>query len=113
MRSRVRFPALPYAFFFLKGEDAHGDHGLGSLVIRFKVPPGTSDSPLIPQSFSSGQRNRAYWASQLQKAVTLQPQPGGETTKSERTCGGIVGGPFLIRRSLDCYHYISCSVMLA
>ena len=61
--------------------------------IRFKAPPGTSDSSLISQSFSSGQRNRAYWASQPQKSLTLQPQPGGtgggETTKSERTCGGI------------------------
>ena len=57
----------------------------------WKDPPGTSDSPLISPSFSSGQRNRAYWASQPQKSVTLQPQPGGGTTKSERTCGGIGG----------------------
>jgi len=60
-------------------------------------PPGTSDSPFISPSFSSGQRNRSYWASQLQKSVTLQPQPGvggggGETTKPERTCGGIGRG---------------------
>jgi hypothetical protein len=40
MRSRVRFPALPW-----EGEDSHGDHGLGSLVeLRFKAPPGTSYS---------------------------------------------------------------------
>jgi len=52
-------------------------------------PPGTSDSPPISPSFSSGQRNRAYWASQPQKSVTLQPQPEGETTKSERPCVGI------------------------
>ena len=32
-------------------------------------PPGTSDSPLISPSFSSGQRNRAYWASQPQKSL--------------------------------------------
>jgi len=44
--------------------------------IRFKAHPGTSDSPLISPSFSSG-RHRAYWASQPQKSVTLQPQPGG------------------------------------
>jgi hypothetical protein len=31
MRSRVRFPVLPWVFF-LEGEDSHGDHGLGSLV---------------------------------------------------------------------------------
>jgi len=42
--------------------------------IRFKAPPGTSDSPLISPSFSSGQRNRAYWVSQPQESVTLQPQ---------------------------------------
>jgi len=45
--------------------------------IRFKALPGTSDSPLISPSFSSGQRNRAYWASQPQKSVTLQSQLGG------------------------------------
>jgi hypothetical protein len=44
MRSRVRFPALPWGFF-LEGEDSHGYHGLGSLVeLRFKAPPGTSYS---------------------------------------------------------------------
>jgi hypothetical protein len=31
--------------FFIDGEDALGDHGLGSLVeLRFKAPPGTSYS---------------------------------------------------------------------
>jgi hypothetical protein len=35
-------------------------------------------------STSSGQRNCASWASQPQKSVTLQPQPGGESTKSIR-----------------------------
>jgi hypothetical protein len=29
VRSRVRFPALPWGFF-LEGEDSHGDHSLGS-----------------------------------------------------------------------------------
>jgi hypothetical protein len=44
MRSRVRFPVLPWGFF-LEGEDPHGDHGLGRLVeLRFKAPPGTSYS---------------------------------------------------------------------
>jgi hypothetical protein len=42
MRFRVRFPVLPWGFFF-EEEDPHGDHGLGSLVeFRFKAPPGTS-----------------------------------------------------------------------
>jgi len=52
--------------------------------IRFKAPPGTSDSPFISPSFSSGQRNRAYWVSQLQKSVTLQPQPGGGGGRRKR-----------------------------
>jgi hypothetical protein len=44
MRSRVRFPALPWGFF-LEEEDAHGHHDLGSLVeVRFNAPPGTSYS---------------------------------------------------------------------
>ena len=44
MRSRVRFPALPWEFF-LKEENSRSDHGLGSLVeFRFKGPPGTPSS---------------------------------------------------------------------
>ena len=42
-------------------------------------------------SLNTFKRPRAYWASQLQKSVTLQPQPGVGTTKSERTCGDIGG----------------------
>jgi hypothetical protein len=42
MRSWVKFPVLPWGFFF-EGEDSYGGHGLGSLVeLRFKAPPGTS-----------------------------------------------------------------------
>jgi hypothetical protein len=42
VRFRVRSPVLPWGIF-LKGEDSHGDRGLGSLVeLTFKVPPGTS-----------------------------------------------------------------------
>jgi hypothetical protein len=42
MRSRIRFPVLPWGFF-LEGEDSHGDDGLSSLVeLRFKALPGTS-----------------------------------------------------------------------
>jgi hypothetical protein len=44
MRSRVRYPVLPWGFL-LEGEDSHGDYGLGSLVeLRFKAPAGTSYS---------------------------------------------------------------------
>src|SRR5215510_16302019 len=85
MRSRVRFPVLPWRFF-LEGEDTHGKHGLCSLVdLKFKAPPGTS---YISPSTSSEQRNCASWASQPQKSVTLRPQPGGETTKSIREMWG-------------------------
>jgi hypothetical protein len=46
MRSRVRFPVLPWGFF-LEGEDYHDDHSLGGLVEpKFKAPPGTSYSYL-------------------------------------------------------------------
>jgi hypothetical protein len=45
MRSRVRFPVLPWVFNFPEGEDSHGDHGVGSLAeLQFKLPPGTSYS---------------------------------------------------------------------
>jgi hypothetical protein len=56
MRSRVRFPVLPWGFF-LEGEGSHGDHGLGSLVeLRFmallvlhiQISPSTSSG--VPTS---------------------------------------------------------------
>jgi hypothetical protein len=54
MRSRVRFPVLPWGFF-LEGEDSHGDHGLGSLVeltlrpllvLQIHISPSTSSGQL-------------------------------------------------------------------
>jgi hypothetical protein len=83
MRSRVRFPALTWAFF-LEGEDPHGDHGLGSLVELKLRPLLALHTHVTPPSTSSGQCNRASWASQPQRSVTLRPQPGGGTTKSIR-----------------------------
>jgi hypothetical protein len=82
MRSRVRFPVLPWDFS-LKGEDSHGDHGVGSLV-ELRLRPHLLLNIHISPSTSSGQRNCASWVSQPQKSVTLRPQPGGETTKSIR-----------------------------
>jgi hypothetical protein len=42
----VRFPVLPWGFFF-EVEDPHVDHDLGSLVeVRFKAPPGNAYSYL-------------------------------------------------------------------
>ena len=80
MRSRVRFPALPWEFS-LKGKIPRGDHGLGRLVeFRFKAPPGTTSSSITTHT-PSGQRNCASWASKPQKSVTLLPCPGGRTTK--------------------------------
>jgi len=70
---------------FPVGKDSRGDHGLGSLVeFRFKGPSATT-SPLT----TSGKRNCASLASHPQMSVTLLPCPGGRTTKSRRTCGGI------------------------
>jgi hypothetical protein len=49
MRSRVRFPVLPWGFL-LEGEDPLGDLGLGSLVeFSFKAPPGNSYSYITIQ----------------------------------------------------------------
>jgi len=48
--------------------------------------------PPISPLTSSGQRNRASWASQPRKSFTLLPCPGGKTTKSTRTCGALGGG---------------------
>jgi len=69
---------------FLEGEDSHDDHGLGRLVeFRVKATPGTTSSSITTHT-SSGQRNCASWASQLQKSVTLLPCPGGRTMKSTK-----------------------------
>ena len=61
-----------------------GDHGLSRLVeFRFKAPPGTTSSSITTHT-QSRQRNRALWASQPQKSVTLLPCPEGRTTKSTK-----------------------------
>jgi hypothetical protein len=50
MRSRVRFPVVPWEFF-LEGEDSHGEHGMCSLVelrlrpilvLHIHISPSTS-----------------------------------------------------------------------
>jgi hypothetical protein len=82
MRSRFRFPVLPWEFF-LEGEDYHGGHGLGSLV-NLGLRPLLVPHIHISQCTLSGQRNCASWASHPHKSVTLRPQPGGESTKSVR-----------------------------
>ena len=96
MRSRIRFPALPWEF-------SHGDHGLGKLVeFRFKAPPGTT-SPSITTHTPSGQRNCALLASQPQKSVTLLLCPGGRTTKSTK-------GHVVALEEKKIYIYISTSI---
>jgi hypothetical protein len=82
MRSQVWFLAVPWGFF-LEGEDSHGDHGLGSLV-ELRLRPFLVVHIHVSPSTSSGQCHCTSWASQPQKSVILQPQPGGETTKSIR-----------------------------
>ena len=75
-----------------RGEDSHGDHGLGRLVeFRFKAPPSTTSSSITTHT-SSGQRNCASWASQPQKSVTLLPCPGGRTKKSTKGHVVALGG---------------------
>ena len=89
MRSRVRFPVLPWEFS-LKGRIPAVSMvwvGWYNLSLRALLAIHPPISPLT----SSGQRNRASWASQTQKSVTLLPCPGGKTTKSTRTCAGIGG----------------------
>ena len=92
MRSRVRFLALPCAFPLERGRRPWWPWSGYLVEIRFKAPPGTSDSPLITPSFSSVQRNRAHWASQPQKSVTLQPQPGRGGPRSLRGHVVALGG---------------------
>jgi hypothetical protein len=58
-----------------------GQKGITEHIFHL-IPPGTPYSYTVSPSTSSGQRNRVSLASQPLKSVTLQPQPGGETTKS-------------------------------
>jgi len=84
MRSRVRFPALPCAFFLERGRSPWWPLSGYLVEIRYKAPPGTTDSSFISPSFSSGQRNRAYWASQLQLGTSSRPVvPYKHTTGSK------------------------------
>jgi hypothetical protein len=111
MRSRVRFPVLPWGFF-LDGEDCHGDHGLGRLVELGLRPLLVLHTYILP-STSSGQRNCASWAFQPQTSVTFEPQPGGETTKSTRDMWWYWGKTFLALcdRSILYAYWIFSSVM--
>ena len=89
MRSRVRFPVLPWEF------SLHGKIPVVTMVLvvsryRLKAPPGILSSCISPLT-SSGQRSRASWTSQPQKSATLSPQPGGKPRKFIRICGGIGG----------------------
>jgi hypothetical protein len=68
MRSRDRFPALPWGFF-LEGEDSHADHGLGSSV-ELRLRPLLVLHIHISPSTSSGQRNCASWVEVGYNAVT-------------------------------------------
>jgi hypothetical protein len=71
---------LYYGNFSLKGKIPMVTMVWVELTLRPLLVPHIHVSP----STSSGQRNCASWASQLQKSVTLRPQPGGDTTKSIR-----------------------------
>jgi hypothetical protein len=117
MRSRVRFPALPWEFS-LKGRIPAVTmvwvdwYNLGLRALLALHPP---ISPLT----SSGQRNCASWACQPQKSVTLLSCPGGRTTKSTRTCGGngqkkkylqdYAESNILL---MDTSHFINCNIIL-
>jgi hypothetical protein len=93
LRSRVRFPVLPWEFSPV-GEDPHSDRSEQPVQFMSKAPPDTPHSH-ISSLISSPQRNCASWASQPQKSVTLRSQPGGETMKCIWTCDGVGGGGIL------------------
>ena len=87
VRSRVRFPALPWEFS-LKGRIPAVTMlwvSWYNLGLRALLALHPSISPLT----SSWQRNCASWVSQTQKSVTLLSWTGGRTAKSTRTRGGI------------------------
>ena len=71
-----------------EGEDSRGDYGLGSLVeIRFKGP--SWHYILLYHHLHHRDNITAPHGRPNLKSVTLLPCPGGRTTKSTRTCGGI------------------------
>jgi hypothetical protein len=77
MRSRVRFPVLPWGFF-LEGKDSHADHGLGSWVeFRFKAPPSTSYSYITIHLIGTTYLRLMG----VPTSEVCYIQPGGETTK--------------------------------
>ena len=89
MRSRFRFPVLPWEFF-LAGKDSVVT--MVWVVSRFTLKdPSVISSSCISPLTSSGQCSRASWASQPQKSATLSPQSGGKPRKFIRT-RGVIGG---------------------
>jgi hypothetical protein len=75
MRSRVRFPVLPWEFS-LTGDDPHG--GLGQVVCRRKASrPFLTHQVHISPVTLLGQRNCAPWTPQSQKLHYGHNQEGG------------------------------------
>jgi hypothetical protein len=93
MRSRVRFPVLPWEFS-LTGRDSHSDHGLGSLLNLGLRSLLVLYAHTYHHSHHRGNVSVPYGRPQSQKSVTLRPQPGRGTTKSIWTCGG-TGGEYI------------------
>ena len=93
MRSRVRFPVLPWEF------SLQGKIPVVTMVwlvsrFRLKAPPGIASSCISPLT-SSGQCSRTSWEPQPHTSATLSPQPAGKPRKFIRTCGDIGGGGIL------------------
>jgi hypothetical protein len=76
MRSRVRFPVLPWKFSFT-GEDPHSDHGLGGLQNLGLRPLLVLDAHTYHHSHHRGNVTAPYGRPKPQKSVTFRPQPGG------------------------------------
>jgi hypothetical protein len=75
-RSEISFVQLIGLYWI---ETCCNTSNMSLLVFHIHISPSTS----------SGQCNRASWASQPQKPVTLQPQPAGRPCSPRWTCGGI------------------------
>ena len=88
MRSRVRFPVLPWEFF-LAVKYSRGDHGSGWLVDLGLRPLLVFHLPAYHHSHHRDNVVAPHGRPNLRKSATLSPQPGGKPRKFIRTCGGI------------------------
>ena len=113
IRAILSHKKLYHVRFSLKGEDSHGDHGLGSWKKLGLRPPLATQIHLSFHHHSYRDNVTAPTGRpNLRSGLHFSHSAGGgKTTKSERTCGGIGGKNTKNLSSIVCKGKLSLSAV--